>query len=705
MAVAFGKYHLLKRIAVGGMAEIFLGYVQGAGGFKKPVAIKRLLPQHARDPECVKMFLDEASLLARFEHPNIVQVYDVGQLKTSYYLAMEFVHGVGLDRLLKLSERKNADIPLDYAAAIARDVCDVLDYVHNFTMPDGTPLHLIHRDISPQNIMVTFSGVVKVLDFGIAKKTGSASQTNPSGLKGKAAYMSPEQIAQVQDLDRRTDVFSLGIVLFEMATRRRPFEGLNEIETILSIDKREVPDPRSIDPKLPDEMAEIILKALEKNRDARYQSAREMHARLEVFLRDRSASVGKQTLATFLRDLVPRKKPARSAGEAAPSPGATESGEFSMAALAAAGTPTESGEYSVAALAAAAGEDGEPAAEEAPTGDTPEGSAASAGPAAEPAPGAEPALAAEPAPAAAPAPAVEPAPVAEPAPAAEPESAAAPLLSAYEQPRRSPALVIALVLLLIGGAAAAVFAFRDRLFGGGEPADGKVAPAPVQPVQPTAPTREPEPTTPPEPEPAGSDAVPSPADAGGPAPAPRPVAVAPARPRPVSPAPRPAPRPAPGPRPGSGTEVEIEPQIEPEPTPEPAPPEPAQPVPAPAPEPAPVAPPVEPAPPPPEPAPAAVVAAEAPTFQPVEILRKRRVVGVDPVYPPAAREAKLQAIVLVKIFISPTGEVENYTFLKTHEVFEPAVREAIKGWRFSPHTIGGRPVGTYTVYKFVFKLD
>jgi len=357
--VAFGKYQLLKRIAVGGMAEIFLGYVQGAGGFKKPVAIKRLLPQHARDPECVKMFLEEARLLARFEHPNIVQVHDVGQLKTSYFLAMEFVHGVGLDRVLKLSARKNQDIPLDYAAAIARDVCDVLDYVHNFTLPDGSSLNLIHRDISPQNIMIAFSGVVKVLDFGIAKKIGSASQTNPSGLKGKAAYMSPEQIAQVQDLDRRTDVFSLGIVLFEMATRRRPFEGLNEIETILSIDKHEVPDPRTFDPKLPDEMAEIILSALQKDRERRYQSAREMLTRLEVFLRDRSASVSKQTLAAFMRDLVPRKKPAKPAGAAGGPTTSTESGEFTLAALTGgeSGAPlaTESGEYSVAAMAAAAG--------------------------------------------------------------------------------------------------------------------------------------------------------------------------------------------------------------------------------------------------------------------------------------------------------------------------------------------------------------
>jgi serine/threonine protein kinase, bacterial len=735
--VAFGKYQLLKRIAVGGMAEIFLGYVQGAGGFKKPVAIKRLLPQHARDPECVKMFLDEARLLARFEHPNIVQVYDVGQLKTSYFLAMEFVHGVGLDRVLKLSARKNADIPLDYAASITRDVCDVLDYVHNFTLPDGTALNLIHRDISPQNIMISFSGVVKVLDFGIAKKTGSASQTNPSGLKGKAAYMSPEQIAQVQDLDRRTDVFSLGIVLFEMATRRRPFEGLNEIETILSIDKREVPDPRSIDPKLPDEMAEIILRALQKDRDQRYQSAREMHARLDVFLRDRSASVGKQTLAAFMRELVPRKKPTKAAGEPGAPTTPTESGEFSLAALGVAesGAPlaSESGEYSVAALAAAsggeAGRDAETLAEEAPSLSAPPSAPS------DPAVPADPDAPAEPIASAGPEPALDapiaalstPLPPPAPAsPALEP-AAAAPLrptppqispppgealFASLDQPKRSPALAIVLVLLFLGCASAGVYVFRDKLFGGArpatEPADAGAISEPIRPaVSPVAPA---------EPVPVDAGALageegaeqPAPVGVAPVEPAPLPpdagtLAGALARPRPGAPVrPKPGPavgRPAPKPKPFGG--VEVEPEIEPEvPTPAPVPEPVAAPAPRPEPSPAP-----EPAPAPkPEPAPV-VAAAEAPTFQPLEVLRKRRIAGGDPEYPAAAREAKLQAIVLVKIFVSPKGEVENYTFLKTHEVFEPAVREAIKSWRFAPHSINGRPVGTYTVYKFVFKLD
>lgn len=688
MAVTFGKYQLLKRIAVGGMAEIFLGYVQGAGGFKKPVALKRLLPQHAQDPESVKSFLEEARLLARFEHPNIVQIFDVGQLRSSYFLAMEFVHGVSLERLNKLVARKQQELPLDYLASIVRDACDALEYVHEFTAPDGAPLHLIHRDVSPQNIMLTFSGLVKVLDFGVAKASSSLGSTNPSGLKGKAAYMSPEQIAQVPDLDRRTDVFSLGIVMFELATRRRPFEGLSEIDVILSIDKHAVPDPRGIDPRIPDDLAEIILKALEKDRDRRYASARALQIDLDRFLRQRNANVSKQNLAAFMRELVPRKKP-RAPGAAAP----TESGEFSAASLTAA---TESGEYSAASMAAASGLD-DPLLTEEPE---------EAGPAA-----VAPVEPAEEAPAGLAAPGVPedmPTPVEDAASSPPAAAHEEPLFSSLAQPRRPTALVVTLIALLLLGGGLALFLLKDRLFGGSPAEPQGVAPPPpgVAPPAPSPPLKAPEPAAPtlgepPTPDAGEAEARPLPTAKPGPV-----------RPRPGAPADKPEKV-----KPAAGwAEVDVEPETEtaeprdprlPPATPAPAP----EPTPAPAPEPTP-APALDPTPAPepasePAPAPRVVAVAKpaSPTFQSLEEVRKRRVAGADPEYPPAARAARLQAIVLVKVFISPTGEVESFNFLKTHEVFEPSVRAALKTWRFSPHTLGGRPVGTYTVYKFVFKLD
>ncbi|HUU01155.1 MAG TPA: protein kinase [Myxococcota bacterium] len=306
MGEKFGKYELARKIAIGGMAEIFLATHVGPEGFKKHVAIKRILPHLTEDNDFVTMFLDEARLVARFNHPNLVQIFELGQVKKNYFLAMEYVQGSSMSKVVKACNKKQMPFPLEYGAKILSYACEGLEYAHNFTDPDGTPLNLIHRDVSPQNLMLSYDGVVKVLDFGIAKAAGNIYHTRTTSLKGKAAYMSPEQISQKSGLDRRSDVFSLGIVMFEFATGRRPFEGDTELELMMGIVQSPPTDPRKYVPDLPEDMARIILTALQKDRRQRYQSAREMRADLENFLVNRKVMVDSYSLANFLREIMPQ---------------------------------------------------------------------------------------------------------------------------------------------------------------------------------------------------------------------------------------------------------------------------------------------------------------------------------------------------------------------------------------------------------------
>ncbi len=329
MTEKFGKYRLDRKLAVGGMAEIFLATQQGPEGFTKHVAIKRILPHLVEDEDFITMFLDEARLVARFNHPNIVQIYELGEEDGRYFLAMEFVHGVSMSRLLKVSHKQGTPLPLEYGAKIISFACEGLEYAHCFTDGDGTPLNLIHRDVSPQNLMLSYDGVVKVLDFGIAKAAGNIYQTRTSSLKGKAAYMSPEQISQKIGLDYRSDIFSLGIVLFEFATGRRPFSGDAELELMMSIVQKKAPDPRQFDETVPEDMVRILDRALQKDRDRRYQSCRELRQDLEEFLINRRLLVDKYTLGGFARELIPPSD--TGVGYAVPTP--------SRPALADAGSP------------------------------------------------------------------------------------------------------------------------------------------------------------------------------------------------------------------------------------------------------------------------------------------------------------------------------------------------------------------------------
>ncbi|WP_224247431.1 serine/threonine-protein kinase [Hyalangium gracile] len=283
MTQQFGKYLLLKRLAVGGMAEIWLAKQLGLQGFEKLVVVKRILDQHSTEKEFVQMFLDEARLAATLNHPNVVQIYDLGQEQSSFYIAMEFIAGHDLLAILRKGKRAQVALPPAIAARLVAGACEGLHYAHTRKDNAGNPLNIVHRDVSPSNILVTYEGGVKVVDFGIAKAESHSTKTEGGKLKGKYSYMSPEQIRSVP-LDARSDVFALGIVLYEILVGRRLFKRDNELAIMQDILEGEVRPASELRPDVPPALDEILEKALQKDRRKRYASAQEMQLALEKYL-------------------------------------------------------------------------------------------------------------------------------------------------------------------------------------------------------------------------------------------------------------------------------------------------------------------------------------------------------------------------------------------------------------------------------------
>jgi eukaryotic-like serine/threonine-protein kinase len=297
----FGKYDLLALLATGGMAEIWLARVSGMAGFEKLVVIKRLLDKLAIDPEYVEMFLDEARINARLTHSNIVQVLELGQVENKYFMAMEFVPGLSVSQVGKRATKLLGQVPQEVACGIITQACSGLHYAHVKTMPDGSPLNIIHRDVSPQNLILTYEGLVKVLDFGIAKADHRQSQTRTGLVKGKFSYMSPEQCLG-HGLDRRSDVFALGIVLFELCTARRLFKRGSTYETYTAITKADVPSPRKLNPAVPEVVEAVILRSLALKPDDRYASADAMQDALEDAMRKANLRGTATDLAKFMNE-------------------------------------------------------------------------------------------------------------------------------------------------------------------------------------------------------------------------------------------------------------------------------------------------------------------------------------------------------------------------------------------------------------------
>jgi len=311
LPVKFGKYTLIRHLATGGMAELYLAIQKSISGFEKLTVIKKILPRYSSDQEFINMFLDEARIAATLNHPNIVQIFDVGSIGNDYFIAMEYIHGEDLRNIVGAMRKKEIrSFPLEHAIAIIAGVCKGLSYAHNHKSISGEPLNIVHRDISPQNILVTFSGEVKIVDFGIARAaTKDVAQGIGKGegaLRGKFPYMSPEQIKGLE-IDKRSDIFSTGIILFELTTGRRLFKGANELETLRKIVDLDYPKPSSIVAGYPLELEKIVMTALQKDRDLRYQDALAMQQDLEEFTRNKKLKVSTIELGKFMEELFKEK--------------------------------------------------------------------------------------------------------------------------------------------------------------------------------------------------------------------------------------------------------------------------------------------------------------------------------------------------------------------------------------------------------------
>jgi serine/threonine protein kinase len=319
-----GRYELVTAIGEGGMGRVWAARMEGSHGFKKVVAIKTLSPTVASDPEAERMFLNEAHLASQIRHRNVVEILDLGEQDGVIYIVMEWVDGESLQRILRVNGKAAAFDP-SLAARIAADAAAGLHAAHELHDETGRRLAIIHRDVSPQNILVGRDGTVKVVDFGIAKALGNLNQSTRTGeLKGKLSYMSPEQV-NAQPIDRRSDIFALGVVLFEMVTGARPFVAEHDIAVLQMIAKGRAPRPRSIDPRIPAELEDIVMTALATEVDARFQTAEQLSLALEHFLTRSGQVVTAAHLATLVRDRCGSKIDAARKRIVEPTPGkATE---------------------------------------------------------------------------------------------------------------------------------------------------------------------------------------------------------------------------------------------------------------------------------------------------------------------------------------------------------------------------------------------
>lgn len=319
----FGKYRILERIAVGGMAEIFKARIEGIGGFHRTFAIKRILPHLTSQSEFADMLVDEAKIAGLLSHANIVQILDLGQVSGTYYIAMEYVGGPDLGRVLERCHEKGITLPVPHAVFICIEMLKGLEYAHRRQLKrDGrtVPLNIIHRDISPANVLLSFQGEVKLTDFGIAKASVKALETVSGVIKGRFDYMSPEQ-ATGGPVDQRTDLFATGIVLYEMLAGQHPFRQASEPETIDALRSGDYPPPSEVNPDVPYQLDVILEKALKLNPDERFQSATEMKEALDRFFHDAGFIFSHSTLAAFLKGLFPKES---QAGTELPPPPTTE---------------------------------------------------------------------------------------------------------------------------------------------------------------------------------------------------------------------------------------------------------------------------------------------------------------------------------------------------------------------------------------------
>jgi hypothetical protein len=303
-----GNYQLVARIASGGMAEIHVA--RGVAADAAPVAVvKRLLPEHLVDPDYVEMFVDEGRITAALDHPNVVRMFQAGFEAGVPFLAMEYLHGVDLRTLMRTAHQHGAPLPLPLALLIVRGICAGLHHAHEATTTEGQPMEVVHRDVSPQNVLVTFDGAVKIVDFGIAKSRVRVHQTRAGALKGKVPYMAPEQI-RGSALDRRTDVYAAGVILYELAVGRRPYvvrgedaEPQGEFSLMMAIVGHEVVPPTAVSVEVPAALDDVVMTALAARPESRYRSMRDMQLAIEQLARDQGLAADARALAGYMVEL------------------------------------------------------------------------------------------------------------------------------------------------------------------------------------------------------------------------------------------------------------------------------------------------------------------------------------------------------------------------------------------------------------------
>ena len=277
-AEEFGPYLVYEQLGIGGMATVHRAETTGLEGFRRPVALKRMLPHVAANDDLVRSFVREARLASHLRHANVAQTYDLGKVGDIYYIAMELVVGSTLRDVLRLCSKTGERIPIPIAVNILSQVCDALDYAHNLTDDSGQALGIIHRDVSPSNVIVAEGGVVKLIDFGIAKASAAGMQTLSGTIKGKFGYMAPEYLAG--KIDARADLFALGVIAHELLTGRPLFQGRDDMDTLFRVKQMTIDPPRKWNPDIPEEIDSIVMTALDRDPDARWQRAAAMRVAL-----------------------------------------------------------------------------------------------------------------------------------------------------------------------------------------------------------------------------------------------------------------------------------------------------------------------------------------------------------------------------------------------------------------------------------------
>lgn len=283
VATQLGRYQLIDLLGTGGMAEVFRARTSGPGGFERTVVVKRILPANAADPEFVRMFVAEAKILGMLHHPNVVQAYDFGEIDDTLFLVLEYVDGPSLARVMRARRNMGQKIPPAIAAHFAHELCRALDYVHTLRGADGQPLRVVHRDVTPSNVVLTATGGLKLLDFGVVKFGAAEPHTQNGTIKGKPAYLAPEAL-KGQPFDHRLDIFAVGVLLHEMLTLNLLFGSDSDLITLHKVLEGPIPRPSETHPEVSPALDAIVMRALERDPDARYPTAAEMASDLNTFV-------------------------------------------------------------------------------------------------------------------------------------------------------------------------------------------------------------------------------------------------------------------------------------------------------------------------------------------------------------------------------------------------------------------------------------